>query len=160
MKTIHQWFEEYGVSHQNSTNKFIHWVCVPAIFFSIYGLIYSIPLGFTVSFISESWIPYLNYANLLLILVMFFYFRLSLKIGLGMLIYVLLCVFGTIYLIDVLPIHYWIFSLIVFVVAWIGQFIGHHIEGKKPSFFQDLQFLLIGPAWVISFVYKKLGVKF
>lgn len=160
MKTIHQWFEEYGVSHQNNTNKLIHWVCVPAIFFSIYGLIFSIPLGFQTSGVSISWKPYFNYANLLLILVMFFYFRLSLKIGLGMLIYVLLCVFGTIYLKEVLTINYWVFSLIVFVIAWIGQFIGHHIEGKKPSFFKDLQFLLIGPAWVVSFVYRKLGIKF
>ena len=48
----------------------------------------------------------------------------------------------------------------VFVVAWIGQFIGHKIEGQKPSFFQDLQFLLIGPAWLLSFIYKKIGVKY
>ena len=48
----------------------------------------------------------------------------------------------------------------VFILAWIGQFIGHKIEGKKPSFFEDIQFLLIGPAWLLSFIYKKLGIKF
>ena len=42
----------------------------------------------------------------------------------------------------------------VFVLAWIGQFIGHLIEGKRPSFFKDLQFLLIGPAWLMAFVYR------
>jgi uncharacterized membrane protein YGL010W len=41
-------------------------------------------------------------------------------------------------------------SLLIFVVAWVGQFYGHHIEGKKPSFLKDLQFLLIGPAWVLE----------
>ena len=51
------------------------------------------------------------------------------------------------------------FSAVVFVVAWVGQFIGHHIEGKKPSFLQDVQFLLIGPAWLMAFVYRKLGIK-
>ena len=51
-------------------------------------------------------------------------------------------------------------SLMIFIVAWIGQFIGHKIEGKKPSFFQDLQFLLIGPAWLLSFIYDKLGIKY
>ena len=54
----------------------------------------------------------------------------------------------------------WIISLYIFVIAWIGQFIGHKIEGKKPSFFQDLQFLLIGPAWLLSFVYNKIGIKY
>ena len=51
------------------------------------------------------------------------------------------------------------FSAAVFVVAWVGQFMGHHIEGKKPSFLQDVQFLLIGPAWLMAFVYRKLGIK-
>ena len=53
----------------------------------------------------------------------------------------------------------WRLSLAIFIVAWIGQFIGHKIEGKKPSFFEDLQFLLIGPAWLLSFIYNKLGIK-
>ena len=54
----------------------------------------------------------------------------------------------------------WRISLYIFVIAWIGQFIGHKIEGKKPSFFQDLQFLLIGPAWLLSFFYNKIGIKY
>lgn len=52
------------------------------------------------------------------------------------------------------------FSLFIFVVAWIGQFVGHKIEGAKPSFFEDIQFLLIGPAWLLSFVYDKIGVDY
>ena len=54
----------------------------------------------------------------------------------------------------------WRLSLGIFVVAWIGQFIGHKIEGKKPSFFQDLQFLLIGPAWLMGFIFRKLHIKY
>jgi uncharacterized membrane protein YGL010W len=48
----------------------------------------------------------------------------------------------------------------IFVVAWIGQFVGHKIEGKKPSFLEDLQFLLIGPAWLMHFIFKKMGIRF
>lgn len=44
--------------------------------------------------------------------------------------------------------HLLAINLTLFILAWIGQFYGHHVEGKKPSFFQDLQFLLIGPLWV------------
>lgn len=156
MRSISEWLNEYGESHQNKTNKLIHWVCVPAIFFSIYGLIYSIPF----TLVSEENSHYVNYASLIMVLVLLFYVRLSIKLGVGMLFYMLLVVWGTAALDKTITMDYWLFSLIIFVIAWIGQFIGHHLEGKKPSFFKDLQFLLIGPAWVISFLYKKMGVKF
>jgi uncharacterized membrane protein YGL010W len=51
-------------------------------------------------------------------------------------------------------------SLVVFVLAWIGQFVGHRIEGKKPSFFEDLRFLLIGPLFVLGFLYRRLGISY
>ena len=54
----------------------------------------------------------------------------------------------------------WQMSLLIFAVAWVGQFVGHKIEGKKPSFLEDLQFLLIGPAWLLHFIYKKIGVQY
>jgi uncharacterized membrane protein YGL010W len=54
----------------------------------------------------------------------------------------------------------WQVSLAVFVVAWIGQFIGHKIEGKKPSFFDDVRFLLIGPLFVLSFLYRRLKISY
>jgi uncharacterized membrane protein YGL010W len=54
----------------------------------------------------------------------------------------------------------WMVSIIIFAVAWIGQFYGHKVEGKKPSFFKDLQFLLIGPAWLMHFIYKRLGIPY
>jgi uncharacterized membrane protein YGL010W len=49
-------------------------------------------------------------------------------------------------------------AIVVFVVAWVGQFVGHRIEGRKPSFLEDLQFLLVGPAWLLHFVYRGIGV--
>ena len=48
----------------------------------------------------------------------------------------------------------------LFVVGWIIQFVGHKIEGQKPSFFEDLQFLLIGPLWLLSDVYRRLGISY
>jgi uncharacterized membrane protein YGL010W len=50
-------------------------------------------------------------------------------------------------------------SIGVFVVSWIFQFIGHKIEGKKPSFLEDLQYLLVGPLFVLSKLFLKLGIK-
>ena len=59
-----------------------------------------------------------------------------------------------------LDLHLLYIYLLIFIIAWVGQFIGHKIEGQKPSFFEDIQFLLIGPAWIISFIYKKMGIKY
>lgn len=151
MRTLEEWFFEYSLSHQNETNIVIHYLCVPAIFFSIVGLLMSIPPG-QLTGIFPMYIPFLeNWAVVVLILVLLFYFRLSVSMGFKVLIFAILCIAGNYYLSLVTPL--WLISLIIFVVAWIGQFYGHKIEGKKPSFLKDLQFLLIGPAWVIKKVF-------
>ncbi len=152
MKTIEQWLHEYGESHQNETNKLIHWICVPAIFFSLVGLFYCIKLPFLIGAVQ------VNVAMLVMALAVIYYAGLSRTLWIGMLIFGLFCL-GFCYIIEesgILPL--WLFCVIVFVLAWVGQFFGHKVEGKKPSFLHDLQFLLIGPAWLMSFIYKKLGI--
>ena len=54
----------------------------------------------------------------------------------------------------------WIIYLSIFVITWIFQFIGHKIEGKKPSFLKDLQFLLVRPIWLLHFILKKIGIPY
>lgn len=148
MKTLEQWFAEYSVSHQNATNKRIHYICVPAIFFSIVGLLMSIPNRGLISLVHSDNFLWVNWAVAALILVLFFYIRLSYRIAFYILIFSALCVIGNYYLAKIGPL--WLSSLIIFAVAWVGQFIGHQIEGKKPSFLKDIQFLLIGPAWILQ----------
>ena len=75
-----------------------------------------------------------------------------------MIIFSLIALYGTQLLSQVTEL--WKVSLIIFIIAWIGQFIGHKIEGKKPSFFQDIQFLLIGPAWLIGFIYRRFNIRY
>ncbi len=152
MKTIHQWLGEYGESHQDHTNKTIHWICVPSIFFSIVGLLYCIKLPVAISGIQ------LNVAMIVLVLVTIYYISLSKTLWIGLFLFAALCLWLC-YLIEKANfMQLWLFCVIVFVVAWIGQFYGHKIEGKKPSFLKDIQFLMIGPAWLMSFIYKKLGI--
>lgn len=151
MKTAQQWFDEYAVSHQNHTNQFIHYICVPAIFFSVIGLFMSIPTGFLENTF-ELYNPILeNWAVVVGILISIFYLRLGFWYFLQMAFFILLAIIGNFWLGNNVNLLY--ASLGIFVVAWIGQFYGHNIEGKKPSFAKDLQFLLIGPLWVV----KKLG---
>ena len=152
MKSIEQWLFEYGESHQNETNKLIHWICVPSIFFSIAGLLYSIKLPFYTG-------PFqLNIAIPVMAVVIIYYAMLSKTIWIGMLFFALICL-GLCHLIEMINLApLWLCCLVVFTIAWIGQFYGHKVEGKKPSFLKDVQFLLIGPAWLMSFIYKKMGV--
>jgi uncharacterized membrane protein YGL010W len=153
MPAIEQWVSEYGESHQNHTNKIIHWVCVPAIFFAIVGLLYSIKLPLVVSG------HRINAAMIVFVPIIIYYFMLSKTLWVGMFLFTGACLLLC-HIIEVkffMPL--WAFALVVFVAAWAGQFYGHKIEGKKPSFLKDIQFLLIGPAWLISFIYKHPGIK-
>jgi uncharacterized membrane protein YGL010W len=159
MKTTDQWLSEYGESHQNHTNKLVHWVCVPLIMFSIIGLLWSIPFPFASS-LEAPFSHFFNWGTLFLLLALFFYLRLSFTMFLGMLLIASAMAIGNYMLSQNTFLPLWTVSLIIFTAAWIGQFIGHKIEGKKPSFFKDLQFLLIGPAWLLSFIYKKIGIPY
>lgn len=136
MKTMNQWFDEYSESHQNKTNKAIHWVCVPTILFSIIGILAHFSALLTA---------------LLLLLSFVFYAHLDLVLAVAMA--ALLVVMA--WLIYTLPVGVG-FYIGLFVLAWIGQFYGQKVEGKKPSFFKDLQFLLIGPVWCMDAYLGKL----
>lgn len=155
MKQIDFLLNKYGESHQNATNKLIHWICVPTILFSLLGMIYALPFPVAKTM-------FFNWASVILLIASLYYLRLSIPLFFGFLLFNLAMVWA---------LHRVALStgdgaaiakvcLIVFVIAWIGQFIGHKIEGKKPSFFEDVQYLLVGPAWLMHFIYKKLGIKY
>ncbi|PZX59262.1 putative membrane protein YGL010W [Algoriphagus ratkowskyi] len=159
MRKIDELFNEYGRSHQNMTNKLIHWVCVPAIFFSIVGLIFSIPVGPLPEIL-----PFLgnfaNWATVVLILILIYYLMLSTPLTVGMFLFSVLSLAISNFIDLTFPGKLWMISLVVFFFSWILQFYGHKIEGKKPTFLRDLQFLLIGPAWLMHFIYKKWGLSY
>ena len=148
MKTLQQWFDEYAVSHQNETNISIHYICVPAIFFSIVGIFMSIPSQPLSNLVKIENPFIINWATVTLLFFLLFYLRLSFSMFIKMLVFSILCLVGNYYLGEYLPLLY--ISIGIFVVAWVGQFYGHKVEGAKPSFLKDLQFLLIGPAWVVK----------
>lgn len=153
-KTIHWFLDKYGESHQNATNKLIHWVCVPAIMFSLFGLLYSIP------FFTERSL-FFNWAAVLLLAALGYYLRLSLPMFVGFIVVGGAMLWGNNAIFEMTGRNAGQMALVslgIFFVAWIGQFIGHKIEGKKPSFLEDVQFLLIGPAWLLHFIYKKVGI--
>jgi uncharacterized membrane protein YGL010W len=159
MRKIDALLAEYGESHQNATNKAIHWICVPLIFFSVVGLLASIPSGFVQRLMGDG-NPYANWATVVLIIVIAYYVTLSVSLTIGMAAFSLLCLFIAAQITTYISAPLWLVSVVIFVVAWLGQFYGHKVEGKKPSFFKDIQFLMIGPAWLMHFIYKRIGIPY
>jgi len=153
-KSADAWFAEYGESHQDDTNELIHWICVPVIFWCVLGFVWSIPLPAPMAG------RQLNWLMLVALVALGFYFRLSRPLAIGMLLFVAACYTSIAWIARHVSSPVWQICAVLFVLAWIGQFIGHRIEGKKPSFFKDVVFLLIGPAWLLSMVYKKLGLRY
>ena len=158
MPTMKQWLDAYGKSHQNPTNKAFHWICVPVIFVSLIGLLSLVPLPFGNG--EDGFGPYIHLGTFLILVGLLFYVRLSAIMTIGMTVISAI----SLYLVKWVNLHFWdaawMVFLAAFVLAWIGQFIGHKIEGEKPSFFDDLKFLLIGPAWLLSFILAKMGIKY
>ncbi len=149
MRRIDALLSEYAESHQNPTNKRVHWICVPTIFACVAAFFYLLP---PIAGINWMWIA--------AALVLIYYVSLSWRLALGFVL-VMVVIDGLLKLVEALvPLPLWQVAALVFVLAWIGQFWGHSVEGKRPSFFKDLQFLLIGPAWVLGFVYRRLGLSY
>ncbi|MCA9433976.1 MAG: DUF962 domain-containing protein [Candidatus Omnitrophica bacterium] len=153
MRRVDRLLEEYGESHRNRTNKVIHWIFVPLIFLSIALLIWSIPFPF-----GDHW--WFNWISLAIALVTSYYLFLSPMIALGIFPIMILCIYVARFLDRTFDIPVWGIALLIFIISWVFQFVGHKIEGKKPSFLKDLQFLLVGPAWLMHFIYKRIGIPY
>lgn len=141
MRPVDTLFDRYGQHHRNPTNEAIHGVCVPLIVWSVMGLLWSAA-------------PLAAYVAIGAALGFYLWLSIRLALGMGLLFAAML---------SALP---WLggrtlaVSAVVFVVAWIGQFVGHAIEGSRPSFLEDLRSFLVGPAWLLGFVYRRLGIAY
>jgi len=146
MRTETEFLTEYAKSHQNRTNQIVHMICVPAIFLATLGLFWLVPVGRWLG-LDEGLAPWVNLATIGAVPVMLFYARLSswsFMTGAAW----LAVSFAAIVLLRSAGVPLLGFFLTVWVLAWAVQFWGHKVEGAKPSFADDLVFLLIGPLFV------------
>ncbi len=139
-RKVDQLLAHYGSSHQHGTNELIHFAAIPAIMLSLCGLMFALHPWVAYAFIAASMVSYLRLSGV---------FFVSMLIW-SALILAIVHAMGSSVL---------VLSAVIFVVAWIFQFIGHKIEGKKPSFFEDIQYLWVGPLFVLSKLFLKLGIK-
>jgi uncharacterized membrane protein YGL010W len=156
MRTAAQWLDDYGDSHRNRTNKALHWICVPVIAWCVLGLLWSLPFPGSLRAAHAA----VNWANVAVLLAVLYYTALSLRLALGVLPFLLICLWSFDRLDDWQAAPLWSICVVLFVAAWIGQFVGHAIEGKRPSFLKDVQFLMIGPLWLLADLYRRLGIRF
>jgi uncharacterized membrane protein YGL010W len=154
MRAAAEWLNDYGDSHRNPTNKALHWVCVPVIAWCVLGFLWLLPFPSDI----RAMHPAATWAGLAVLAASAYYAVLSPRLALGAvpLLLVFLWSIPGVARWQAMPL--WSICLLLFVAAWIGQFIGHAIEGKRPSFFKDLQFLMIGPLWLLADVYRRLGI--
>jgi uncharacterized membrane protein YGL010W len=139
MRTVDQLFERYAGYHRHPANKAIHWACVPLIVWSALGLVWSAS-------------PIAAYVAIGAAVI--FYAWLSPPLAVGMLALLALMLYSLTWLGG----RALAISAIVFVLAWIGQFIGHGIERSRPSFTEDIRSFLVAPVWLLGFVYRRLGI--
>ena len=155
-RDIDRWFAHYSGDHRNRGNQRIHVIAVPLILWSVIALLWCVPVPGT-------WFRQGLWAALAMFFAWSFYWRASRSLGLGMLAWFVLLAWITRWLHGLLGTQQLLWLAVgVFVVAWIAQFVGHSklFEGRKPSFLTDLKYLLIGPAWVLVKLYRKLGWKY
>ena len=156
MRTATQWLDDYGDSHRNRTNKALHWICVPVIAWCVLGLLWSLPVPAGMRALH----PAANWGSIAVLAALLYYSVLSLRLMLGVLPLLLAFLWSIDEVDQWQAVPLWSICVLLFVLAWIGQFVGHAIEGKRPSFFKDLQFLMIGPLWLLADVYRRAGIRF
>jgi len=156
MRTVQQWLIEYGDSHRHATNKALHWVCVPVIVWCIIGLLWTLPTPRAFRAVS----PDVNWAGISVVVAIAYYALLSVRLALGAGVVFVAMLWSIDSLDRFGALRLSALCIGLFLVAWVGQFIGHAIEGKRPSFFKDIQFLLIGPLWLLADAYRRMGIRF
>ena len=152
-RSMHDWLESYSQDHQHPTNRLLHWICVPLIVWSVLALLWTIPVPATL-LRPGAW------AVFAIVLAFAWYWKRSHRLGAALLvalaIFALICA-GVFERLGPMSMR-WL-AVCVFVAAWLGQFIGHVFEGRRPSFFTDLAYLLVGPAWLMDKLLNRIGLK-
>lgn len=154
LHTVHDWLASYSDDHRHPLNQTIHALCVPAILWSVIAFLWVVPVPIALGR-PGFW------AGASMFFALTFYLKLSRVLGLAMLVWFILLGMVTEALHRLMGVQnlFWL-ALSVFALAWAGQFIGHWIEGRRPSFFTDLAYLLIGPAWLAAKLLRRLNIAY
>ena len=147
MASLDALLDDYEQSHRHPTNIAIHWVAEPIAIVALMALAASIPLP-----VGTALWPFLA-------ILMIYFARLSRPIALAF-VPVIIVFIALIHFIDtMLTAPTWVWAVPTFSIAWVSLLIGHKIEGRVPSVFQNPNLIVIGPAWLMRRIFRKLGLK-
>lgn len=153
-RPVDRFLGNYSEDHRNPTNRIVHWICVPMIVWSVIALLWVIP-------VPPSFGKPGLFAGAALVFASMYYIKLSMKLAIALVGFFAVLMVVTHFLYEALGSMGLLWTAIgVFVVAWVAQFIGHQIEGKRPSFLTDLVYLLVGPMWLMSKIFRRLGIAY
>lgn len=153
MRSMQDWLDSYSADHRDPTNQVAHWLCVPPIVWSVIALLWTIP-------VPASLMRPGAWAVLVIVLAFYWYWKRSHRLAAALLVgFAVLALVTHLLFLELGAARLRYLAVAVFVLAWIGQFIGHHYEGRRPSFLTDLSYLLIGPAWLMAKLLRRLGVQ-
>ena len=155
MTAADDWLAAYRDDPADAGNKALHWVCVPLLVIGVVGLLWSLPVPASLSQSIEA----LNWGTLFLMAAVVYYFILSISLAFGILPFIVFVVLIVFWL-DGFETPLWLISSDVLVLAWTGQFIAYRLEGKRPQFFKDLHYLMLGPLWLLAAIYRRLNIPY
>lgn len=153
MRSMQSWLDGYSADHRHPINQVIHWLCVPPIVWTVVALLWTVP-------VPSAFLKPGAWAVFAMVLAFAWYWKHSRRLGAALLVAFVLLALLTAGLFELLgPVRLRWSAVVVFVLAWIGQFVGHKFEGHRPSFLTDLSYLLVGPAWLMEKLLRRLGFK-
>ncbi|HET6805942.1 MAG TPA: Mpo1-like protein [Frateuria sp.] len=153
MRSMQSWLDGYSADHRNPVNQVIHWICVPPIVWTVVALLWTVP-------VPPAFLKPGAWAVFAMVLAFAWYWKHSHRLGAALAVAFVALALLTAWLFGLLgPVRLRWLAVVVFVLAWIGQFIGHKFEGHRPSFLTDLSYLLVGPAWLMEKLLRRLGFK-
>ncbi len=155
MSETHGWLERYEKNHGDLGNPVVYWAAVPMVVVGTVGLFWYLPIPEEFAKIS----PLLNWSSAFLMATAIYYFIISLSLAIGMLPFLL----------GLAALQLWLaaseypalgVSTGLTVAGIVGLALGRRGHGGVLAVLQDLQLMMIGPAWLLSVIYRRFGIPY
>ena len=155
MSETDNWLLRYEQNHSKLNNPWVYWAAVPMVVTGTVGLLWALPIPAEFYEIS----PLLNWGSAFLMAATIYYFIISLSIAIGMLPFLL----------GLATLQLWLtasgypalgVSIGLVVAGTAGLAMGRRGAGGFRALLQDLQLMMIGPAWLLSVMYRRFGIPY
>ena len=155
MRPADEWLQQYSRHHADGADQLLHRLMIPLLVTSVVGLLWAIPVPTTF----REATPVLNWGTIFLMAAIVYYFILSISLAFGALPIIASVVWAVMWL-DRLSYPLWMSSAALLITAWMGLRVSHRSPGLRPSLIGDLQYVMLGPVWLVSALYRRLGIPY